>query len=357
MKLMTRGGIRRIAFERLEHRDLLASDAFADVEFDFDSDVDESSAETHVERNADGDRDYRDDERADNDHDDDDTDDDDFDDDHNAVVSYSPPVQPQTTKVQPTSLKPTESSYDNGVDQGNESPSDEGESTSPASEDAATPTREDLAPAVSNEGDGTEETATKLQAPTDAAPKVVADQPPSDSRVAYEQAVVEANPDSGDRVKTSGDHEFQVAPDANDSSAATESSSQKSVDPIGASVQSAVADVDSSVAETTSQGFAAGLVDRVFRGGSLAIASLPTDFEAIDRVMNQLLDEIVAVGKGNGVVISRANLATVGMSATIGVIAVELVRRRGKLMRRDGAEEDALVWMFPEVSGLPGAGS
>ncbi|QDV85712.1 hypothetical protein [Planctomycetes bacterium TBK1r] len=364
MKLMTRNGIRRIAFERLERRDLLTADAFADIEFDFDSEVHESSVDGYVALNEDGDREYRDDDRADHDHSsgDHETDDDDFDDDHNPVVSFSPLVQPQTTTVQPTtSLNPADSFFDNGFDRGNETTSAEGESASPDSEDSASSTEQNLAPTVLDEG---EDTAGNGNAPipADAAATVVADKPPADSRDSHDQAVPDANSDPGDpgdSESTSGDHESQAFPEVNELGAATESSPSKSVesiDPIAASVQNAVAD-ESQVAETTPKGFATDLVARVFRGGSLAMASLPTDFEAIDRVMNQLLDEIVADGGGDGVEVFKANLATVAMSATIGVIAVELVRRRGKLMRRDGADDDALVWMFPEISGLPGAGS
>ncbi len=90
--------------------------------------------------------------------------------------------------------------------------------------------------------------------------------------------------------------------------------------------------------------------------GRLSIASLSADFAEIDSAMTQLFDELDSLGDEVAMPFTTLTWADVTYTAAVGLIALEVIRRRkrrGYHVFHDGfTDDDAVVWMFPEFSGV-----
>ncbi|MHB8972494.1 MAG: LEPR-XLL domain-containing protein [Pirellulaceae bacterium] len=102
-----------------------------------------------------------------------------------------------------------------------------------------------------------------------------------------------------------------------------------------------------------------GMVGKIVPAtGSLVTAGLSPDVAALDAAMNQLLEDLQGLHSDAAALIENVPVSAWALSATVGLIAAEIIRRRRRNLvsrtLRDNIDDQLTVWMYPECSGLSG---
>lgn len=100
---------------------------------------------------------------------------------------------------------------------------------------------------------------------------------------------------------------------------------------------------------------ATGLVGNFVPGTDFLLAAgSPDGFAAIDAAMNELLQDLDEFRTDANAVFESTPISTWVLSATAGLIAAELIRRRRRRALSDIVDDQWAVWMYPECTGFSG---